>query len=78
MTAVTHIGLAVPDLDAAIKWYEQVLGFRLLASPFSFDTSAEKKYNMTYDLLGDTVKKMRNAHLMADNGVVIELFEFLE
>ncbi|WP_141995140.1 VOC family protein [Bacillus sp. B4EP4a] len=37
MTAVTHIGLAVPDLDAAIKWYEQVLGFRLLAGPFSFD-----------------------------------------
>ncbi|MDQ0882995.1 VOC family protein [Peribacillus sp. V2I11] len=30
MTAITHVGLAVPDLDAAIKWYEQVLGFRLL------------------------------------------------
>ena len=28
MTAITHVGLAVPDLDAAIKWYEQVLGFR--------------------------------------------------
>ncbi|PEZ83300.1 MULTISPECIES: VOC family protein [Bacillaceae] len=27
MTAITHIGLAVPDLDAAIKWYEKVLGF---------------------------------------------------
>ncbi|MGJ3196290.1 VOC family protein [Peribacillus frigoritolerans] len=27
MTAI-HVGLAVPDLDAAIKWYEQVLGFR--------------------------------------------------
>ncbi|MBT2667504.1 VOC family protein [Bacillus sp. ISL-4] len=30
MTAITHIGLAAPDLDAAIKRYEQVLGFRLL------------------------------------------------
>ncbi|WP_355482125.1 VOC family protein [Peribacillus simplex] len=28
MTAITHIGLAVPDLDAVIKWYEQVLAFR--------------------------------------------------
>ncbi|WP_230163151.1 VOC family protein [Peribacillus simplex] len=28
MTAITLIGLAVPDLDAAIKWYEQVLGFK--------------------------------------------------
>ncbi|MEV5037264.1 VOC family protein [Peribacillus frigoritolerans] len=28
MTAITHIGLAIPDLDASIKWYEQVLGFK--------------------------------------------------
>ncbi|MCP1092499.1 hypothetical protein M0L17_01580 [Bacillaceae bacterium OS4b] len=25
MTAITNFGLAVPDLDAAIKWYKQVL-----------------------------------------------------
>ncbi|WP_350299577.1 VOC family protein [Peribacillus frigoritolerans] len=78
ITAITHIGLAVPDLDSAIKWYEQVLGFRLLAGPYSFDTSMENKLNMTNDPLGNTVKKMLNAHLMADNGVEIELFEFLE
>ncbi|MGG0788086.1 VOC family protein [Peribacillus simplex] len=65
-------------MDAAIKWYEQVLGFRLLAGPYSFDVGAENKHNMTNDLLGDDVKKMRNAHLMADNGVGIELFEFVE
>ncbi|MEF2093890.1 hypothetical protein V3595_04315 [Bacillus sp. CFBP9009] len=23
MTAITHVGLAVPDLDAAIKWYSR-------------------------------------------------------
>ncbi|MFS0765101.1 VOC family protein [Peribacillus phoenicis] len=78
MTAIIHIGLAVPDLGAAIKWYEQVLGFRLLAGPYSFDTSMENKPNMTNDLLGNTVKKMLNAQMMADNGVGIELFEFLE
>lgn len=38
----------------------------------------ENKYNMTIDLLNDSVKKMRNAHLMEDNQVWIELFEFLE
>ncbi|MFE5426907.1 VOC family protein [Peribacillus simplex] len=65
-------------MDAAIKWYEQVLGFRLLAGPYSFDAGAENEHNMTNDLLGADVKKMRNAHLMADNGVGIELFEFVE
>lgn len=65
MTAITHIGLAVPDLDVAIKWYEQVLRFKLLEGPYSFDAGGEKRTNMTNDLLGDTVKKMGNAHLMA-------------
>ncbi|CAH0135212.1 hypothetical protein SRABI96_00339 [Peribacillus sp. Bi96] len=40
MTTITHIGLSVPDLDAAIKWYEQVLGFKLLAGP-SFNAGDE-------------------------------------
>ncbi|PCD09432.1 hypothetical protein CMV16_03230 [Peribacillus simplex] len=78
MIAITHIGLAVTDLDAAFKWYGQVLGFRLLAGPYTLDANEENEHNMTNDLLGDPVKKMRNAHLMADNSVVIELFEFLE
>lgn len=30
MITITHIGLAVTDLDASIKWYELVLGLRLL------------------------------------------------
>lgn len=78
MTAITHIGLSVPDLDAAITWYEQVLGFKLLAGPYSFDSENEQHPNMTNDLLGNHIKKMRNAHLMADNSVGIELFEFQE
>ncbi|MFD6210734.1 VOC family protein [Peribacillus sp. NPDC060253] len=40
MTTITHIGLSVPDLDAAIKWDEQVLGFKLLAGP-SFNAGDE-------------------------------------
>ncbi|MGE7683261.1 VOC family protein [Peribacillus simplex] len=34
LTLKGYFGLAVPDLDAAIKWFEQVLGFRLLAGPY--------------------------------------------
>jgi methylmalonyl-CoA/ethylmalonyl-CoA epimerase len=26
---IHHVGISVPDLDAAIAWYENVLGFRL-------------------------------------------------
>ncbi|MDM5452693.1 VOC family protein [Peribacillus simplex] len=30
MTAITHIGLAVPDLDASIKWYEASVGIQFI------------------------------------------------
>ena len=65
MTAITHVGLAVPDLDAAIKWYEQVLGFKLLAGPYSFDASEENEHNMTNDLLG---VKLKSFVMLIDGG----------
>ncbi|MFT8323105.1 MAG: VOC family protein [Bacillus sp. (in: firmicutes)] len=78
MAAITHIGLAVPDLEYAIHWYEKVLGFQVIAGPYSFDASKENPDNMTNDLLGSDIRKMRNAHLMGCNQVGIELFEFVE
>lgn len=78
MIAITHIGLAVPDLESAINWYGKVLGFKLIAGPYSFQAKDEKKHNMTNDLLGEHIKKMRNAHMTSDNQVGIELFEFQE
>ncbi|SDM49958.1 Catechol 2,3-dioxygenase [Fictibacillus solisalsi] len=78
MTAITHIGLAVPDLEGAIKWYEDVLGFTLIAGPYTFDAKTAGELNMTNDLLGAHIKKMKNAHLLSENQVGIELFEFVE
>lgn len=76
MAVITHIGLAVTDLDQAIDWYEKVLNFKLIAGPYSFQQEKEDAYNMTNDLLGNHIKKMRNAHLIGENQVGIELFEF--
>jgi len=30
---MNHIGLSVPDIDAAVKWYVEVLGCYLLVPP---------------------------------------------
>ncbi|TQR16148.1 VOC family protein [Psychrobacillus soli] len=78
MIAITHIGLSVPDIERAIKWYEEILDFKLIAGPYSFNSRNESKDNMTNDLLGDNIIKMRNPHMMAGNQVGIELFEFQE
>lgn len=75
-SVVTHIGLAVPDLDQAIKWYSNVFGFYVLAGPYEFVENNEQLFSMTQDLQGSEVKKMRNVHLMSHGGVGLELFEF--
>ncbi|MBT2582775.1 VOC family protein [Planococcus sp. ISL-109] len=76
MAAITHVGLAVQDLDKAIDWYRKVFNFRILAGPFEFDAEAEGPSSMTHDLQGPEIQKMRNVHLMSSSGVGIELFEF--
>jgi len=76
MGVITHVGLAVPNLEQAIDWYSKVFGFYVLAGPFEFNEENEKSPNMTKDLLGEEVKKVRNVHLMSSGGVGIELFEF--
>ena len=75
-STVTHIGLAVPDLDRAMEWYCEVFDFYVLAGPYDFDEKNEQLFSMTQDLQGSEVKKMRNVHLMTHSGVGIELFEF--
>ena len=29
-----HVGISVPDMDASIAWYEQMLGFRLVSDSY--------------------------------------------
>jgi methylmalonyl-CoA/ethylmalonyl-CoA epimerase len=29
-----HVGISVPDMDASIAWYEQMLGFRLVSDKY--------------------------------------------
>ena len=29
-----HVGISVPDMDASIAWYEQMLGFRLVSDNY--------------------------------------------
>lgn len=76
MGEITHVGLAVPDLDRAVEWYCKVLGFYILSGPFEFDAAKEQPDHMTLDLQGPEITKMRNIHLMSLGGVGIELFEF--
>jgi catechol 2,3-dioxygenase-like lactoylglutathione lyase family enzyme len=72
-----HIGIGVSDIDAAIKWYEEVLGFRLFAGPFDLTRSGDKTGQLA-DLFGPPFQKLKIAHLSTGSGVGLELFEAVD
>ena len=76
MTAITHVGISVPDLDAAVAWYADVLGLDPLGTPVTVGAGDGHADKVAADVLGHGV--FRQAHLASANGVALELFEFHE
>jgi catechol 2,3-dioxygenase-like lactoylglutathione lyase family enzyme len=76
MTAITHVGVAVPDLDRAVAWYSDVLGLEPLGSPAQVAAGDGHSGTVAADVLG--VDSFRQAHMTSANGVALELFEFAE
>jgi catechol 2,3-dioxygenase-like lactoylglutathione lyase family enzyme len=76
MTAITHVGLTVPDLDGAVGWYSDVLGFEPLGEPTSVRAQEGHAGAVAADVLGAGFGSFRQAHLAGANGVALELFEF--
>lgn len=68
-----HVGVGVSDIDAAIDWYCEILGMRLIAGPIVVENDEQAS-----DVLGPRFGKMRQAHLSTANGIGIELFQTIE
>jgi catechol 2,3-dioxygenase-like lactoylglutathione lyase family enzyme len=77
--AVGHVGISVPDLDAAIDWYGAVFGFDPIVTPHEIDiTKGSLFVEMCIDIFGVDFKRVKVVHLGSANGTAIELFEFIE
>jgi catechol 2,3-dioxygenase-like lactoylglutathione lyase family enzyme len=76
MTAITHVGLGVPDLARAVAWYSHVLGFDLLSQPSCVRAHEGHAGVVAANVLGAGFGSFRQAHLTSGNGVALELFEF--
>jgi catechol 2,3-dioxygenase-like lactoylglutathione lyase family enzyme len=74
---LTHVGLVVPDIHAAVAWYSSILGFVALAPAvlLSADSHAGR---VAVAIYGERFGSCRQAQLMAGNGVGLELFEFVD
>ncbi|WP_411958188.1 lactoylglutathione lyase family protein [Paracoccus homiensis] len=72
----SHIGLSVPDLDAAVEFYLGVMGFYVLMQPSLVVEDDSPIGMMCTDVFGPGWHSLRIAHLSTADGIGIELFEF--
>ncbi|KUP07959.1 glyoxalase [Bacillus coahuilensis p1.1.43] len=72
----SHIGLSVPDIEKAITFYTEVLGWYVIMEPSEIENDDSPIGEMCRDVLGNDWDKFRIAHLSTGDKIGIELFEF--
>ncbi len=77
--AVSHVGITVPDLEAAVPWYCDVFGLEPIMAPAEVVAGGGGPIDeICAEIFGAKFGAMKIAHLAAANGVAIELFQFVE
>ena len=73
----SHIGLSVPDLEAAVSFYEKVMGWYTIMKPTDVCEESESAIGkMCIDVFGTSWGSFRIAHMSTGDKIGIELFEF--
>jgi lactoylglutathione lyase family protein len=72
----SHIGLSVPDLDKAVKFYTEVLGWYTIMEPAEVHNDDSPIGQMCRDVFGNDWETFRIAHLSTGDKIGVELFEF--
>lgn len=72
----SHIGLSVPDLDKAVEFYRDVLGFYVIMPPTTITDDDSDIGVMCNDVFGKEWGQFRIAHLATADRIGLELFEF--
>jgi lactoylglutathione lyase family protein len=76
--AFSHIGLSVPDLDRAVAFYTEVMGWYMLFPPTEVVEDDSAIGIMCKDVFGPGFGSFKIAHLSTSDGIGVELFQFRE
>lgn len=74
--AFNHIGLSVPDVEAAFKWYTAGLGLYPIMEPTEITKDDSAIGVMCSDVFGPEWTSFKICHLATADKIGIELFEF--
>ncbi len=75
ITGLAHTGVCVPDCDAAVAFYRDVLGLRVLSPPYVMAGNAIR--NDMGELVSDPSMKAAIVGLPGDGDHVLEVIEYL-
>jgi methylmalonyl-CoA/ethylmalonyl-CoA epimerase len=75
ITGVAHTGVCVPDCEAAVAFYRDVLGLRVLSPPYVMDGEAIR--DDMGELVSDPAMKAAIVGLDGDGDRVLEVIEYL-
>ena len=75
----SHIGLSVPNIEKAVKFYTEVMGWYVVMNNTEVKEENHSAIGiMCQDVFGENHGDFKIAHLVTSNGIGIELFEFKE
>ena len=75
ITGLAHTGVCVPDCEAAVAFYRDVLGLHVLSPPYVMTGNAIR--NDMGELVGDPSMKAAIVGFEADGDRVLEVIEYL-
>ena len=73
----SHIGITVPDVEKAVKFYTDVMGWYVIQGPTVVKEDKNSALGqMCIDVFGENFSEFRIAHLSTGEGISFEIFEF--
>jgi len=73
----SHIGITVPDLQKAVDFYSEVMGWYTIMQPAKVEKDPDTAIGqMCIDVFGNDWEEFEIAHMSTSDGVGIELFSF--
>lgn len=73
----SHVGISVPDIDKAVAFYKDALGFYQIAGPIEVKENEDNHLSaISRKIYGEGWKNFKFAHLSSSDGIGLEIFEF--
>ncbi|MFC4994141.1 lactoylglutathione lyase family protein [Rubritalea tangerina] len=74
---LSHIGLSVPNLERAVEFYREVMGWYVIMEPTEIQEDKSTAIGqMCSDVFGDGWGSFKIAHMSTGDRMGVELFEF--